>query len=191
MEKFALTPETTILDVGGFYGFWKDSGITSQVTILRLEGAEKLPAGCPPNFSSVQGDGCNLRDHADKSFDIVFSNSVIEHVGDLDMQTRFANETSRVGKSYWVQTPAMEFPIEPHLVTPFYHYLPRRMQERLFRFTVWGMLLPKPATVEDYQNHTRAYLLSRRKMTKLFPDAEILTERALGMPKSYSACRQA
>ena len=73
--------ETTILDVGGFSGFWKDSGVPAQITILRLDGAEILPAGTPANIRSIVGDGCDLCDHADKSYDIVFSNSVIEHVG--------------------------------------------------------------------------------------------------------------
>jgi hypothetical protein len=190
LKKFTLTPETTILDVGGFHNFWKESGITAKVTILRLEGPEKLPPDCPPNFTSIQGNGCDLKEHADKSFDIVFSNSVIEHVGDFEPQMRFAKETARVGKSYWVQTPAVEFPIEPHLLVPFYHFMPRALQERCFRFTTWGLLRPDRATLQEYHDHARAYLLSRRKLKIMFPDAEIMTERVLGWPKSYTVVRQ-
>lgn len=190
LQKFKPTSETRILDVGGFYGFWKDSGIQSKITILRPEGPENLPPDCPANFDSVQGDGCDLKEYQDGDFDIVFSNSVIEHVGEFDRQIRFANEAARVGKSYWVQTPAMEFPIEPHLLTPFYHYLPRALQEKLYRFTVWGVLSPNKVTLQDYHHHSRAYLLSRRRMTQIFPGTELLTEKLLGLPKSYVACRK-
>lgn len=189
LEKFNPTEQTTILDVGGFSNFWKEAGIRSKITILRPEGPEPLPPDCPDNFRSVKGDGCNLRDYGDGAFDIVFSNSVIEHVGTFEKQIEFAKETARVGKGYWVQTPAMEFPIEPHLLVPFYHYMPRPLQEKLFRFTVWALLRKGRATVQDYHNHSRAYLLSRRKMTELFPGGELITERILGLPKSYVACR--
>ncbi len=160
MEKFVSvcipTAEMTILDVGGFSGFWTESAIPSQITILRPEGPENLPAGCPPNIRSIAGDGCDLREHANRSFDLVFSNSVIEHVGDASRQQAFAREALRVGKSVWMQTPAYAFPIEPHLLTPFYHWLPTAMQERLFRWTVWGLIRRPRPTLEDYHMHTRA-----------------------------------
>jgi 2-polyprenyl-3-methyl-5-hydroxy-6-metoxy-1,4-benzoquinol methylase len=63
---------------------------------------------------------------AARSFDIVFSNSVIEHVGDAESQQQFAHEIARVGRAYWVQTPNRRFPVEPHLLTPFLHFLPTR-----------------------------------------------------------------
>ncbi len=67
---------------------------------------------------------------ADQSFDLVFSNSVIEHVGSRDTQARFASEIARVGKLFWLQTPNRYFPIEQHLWTPLVHWLPRRWQGR-------------------------------------------------------------
>jgi Methyltransferase domain len=187
LEKFTLTPQTTILDVGGFSGFWMDAAISSKITILRPEGPEKLPDQCPPNITSIQGDGCDLRQHADKSFDLVFSNSVIEHVGGIEKQRMFANEALRIGRGVWMQTPAAEFPVEPHLLTPFYHWLPRSWQERFYPWTLWGLLSKKRPTFEDYQAHVQAYLLSRKAITELFPETEVITERFLGMPKSYIA----
>ena len=188
LKEFQPSPDTTILDVGGFSGFWRDVDTAARITILRPEGREQLPADCPANITSVQGDGCDLRDHADKSFDIVFSNSVIEHVGDIERQRKFAGESLRVGRGLWMQTPAKEFPIEPHLLTPFYHWLPRAVQDRMFRWTVWGLTRRPRPSFSDYEAHTRAYLLSRRRVQEIFPGAAIRTERFLGWPKSYVAC---
>ena len=189
MERFIRecrpTAETTILDVGGFPGFWEGSGVPSRITIVRPEGAgtsqEQHAA-----IRTIGGDGCDLREHADQSFDLVFSNSVIEHVGDESRQRAFAREARRVGRSVWMQTPAWEFPVEPHLLTPFIHWLPRSFQEPLYPWTVWG-LLRTPAERAVWIEHVRARLLSRREVQAWFPGARIITERFCGWPKSYIA----
>lgn len=186
INEFRPTAQTTILDVGGFSGFWADSGVSSSITILRPEGPEDLPVGTPPNIRSIGGDGRDLRDHGDQSYDLVFSNSVIEHVGDEGQQRAFAGESLRVGRSVWVQTPAWEFPIEPHVLTPFIHWLPQPLQEKLLPWTVWA-LLRTPAERAQWVQHVRARLLSRREMERWFPGTRILTERFCGWPKSYTA----
>lgn len=142
-----------------------------------------------PGFDFRAGDGCALP-FADGEFDVVFSNSVIEHVGSWERQQAFAREARRVGRRLWVQTPAREFFIEPHLLAPFVHWLPRRTQRGLIRWaTGWGWLTrPTPAQVDEFLAEVR--LLTRREMTELFPDCEILTERFLGLPKSYIAVRR-
>jgi hypothetical protein len=176
-----------ILDVGGFSGFWLSSGVQSQITILRPEAPEPLGPDCPANITSIQGDGCNLTGHGDGSFDLVFSNSVIEHVGNWERQKAFAREALRVGRRVWIQTPAFEFPMEPHVLTPFFHWLPGKWREKLYPLTAWAIFQrPKP-TIADYHLHVCAELLSRRNMSELFPGAQIITERFLLLPKSYVA----
>lgn len=186
LQEFNFGQDQTILDVGGFSGFWSGSGVCAQITILRPEGPENLPHDTPANIRSISGDGCDLGEHADKSFDLVFSNSVIEHVGDKQRQRAFAREALRVGRSAWVQTPAYEFPIEPHLLTPFIHWLPHPLPEKLIPISVWGLLRTAKER-EEWIEHARARLLSAREMRELFPDAELIIERFLFLPKSYIA----
>jgi hypothetical protein len=120
----------------------------------------------------------------------VFSNSVIEHLSSFDRQMAFACEARRVGRKLWIQTPAKEFFVEPHLLAPFVHFLPVSLQRRVIRrFTVWGIMTkPSPAQVEAFLQEVR--LLSFAEMQQLFPDCEIRREVAFGFTKSYVAVRQ-
>jgi hypothetical protein len=64
---------------------------------------------------------------------------MIEHLYTSENQAQAAREAMRVGKKLWIQTPNRWFPIEPHFLTPFVHWLPEEARKRLVRnFTVWG-----------------------------------------------------
>jgi hypothetical protein len=141
----------------------------------------------------VAGDGRRLP-FGDQSFDVVFSNSVIEHVGDAASQRDFANEVARVGRAYWVQTPNRWFPVEQHLLTPFLHWLPKAWQGVVARRgTVWSVMSRPPADRREfYIDHflRDIRLLGPREMRALFPGARILRERFLGVTKSLVAIRK-
>jgi hypothetical protein len=175
-----------ILDVGGLPHFWSVS-VDAQVTILNVHPLEDYQlAYMPPNMTSVVGDGTRLP-FSNQEFDIVFSNSVIEHVGTAENQKSFAEEVHRVGRSHWIQTPAYEFPVEPHFFTPIMHWLPKRVQRPLLRnFTVWG-LLQRPPRAEVNRVLAELRLLRRAEFQSLFPHSKIWTERFFGLPKSYTA----
>lgn len=119
----------------------------------------------------------------------MFSNSVIEHLGHYEDQKRFAAEIRRVGKSYWVQTLNRWFPVEPHLISPLIHYLPKRIQKRLIRwFTIWGLVTrPTNEQVSGFLSEVR--LLTEREIRDLFPDAKIVVNRFLGFKKSLIAVK--
>lgn len=179
-----------ILDVGGYAAFWNASGLKNlRILCLNVHPVDMPPAG-DLQIETVTGDGCKLP-YPDASFDIVFSNSVIEHVGDWDRQLAFAQEARRVGRRLWVQTPAYEFPIEPHYVAPGIQYLPRWLQRRILRwFTPWG-LLQKPTRAEIDEAIRTTRLLSKREMRHLFPDCEIIGEPFCGLfSKSWIAVRR-
>jgi hypothetical protein len=175
-----------MLDVGGYPWCWPPGSTSARVTLLNRSFP---PGAARVGLEQVIGDGCALP-FVDAAFDLVFSNSVIEHVGTWERQQAFAREARRVGRRLWVQTPAREFFIEPHLIAPFVHWLPPRWQRGMIRnFTVRGWLTrPTRAEVDAFLAEVR--LLTRAEMVALFPDCEILTERFLGMPKSYIAIRQ-
>jgi hypothetical protein len=138
----------------------------------------------------VVGDATRLP-FEDNSFDIVFSNSVIEHVYTAANQVLFANESRRVAKSYWVQTPAKEFFFEPHFLVPIVHWCSKEVQKPLLRHLVrWGWQgRPDEATLDKMVAELR--LLTHKEFGALYPDGEIWTERFLGWPKSYTAVRVA
>jgi len=174
----------TVLDVGGTAAFWSEQELPLKVTLLNPDAAVATGG----TMTAVQGDGCALP-FADGTFAIAFSNSAIEHVGTWARQQAFAGEIRRVATKLWVQTPAREFFIEPHLITPFIHWLPRRWQRRLMRHcTVRGWLdRPDARAVEAFLDEVR--LLTFAEMKLLFPDCTILRERFLGLTKSYIAVR--
>jgi len=181
--------DMNILDVGGYPWFWLNAAVTAKITLLNPHVIPGLSERFSDRFEFVVGDGCRLN-YQDKSFDIVFSNSVIEHVGTFERQKAFASEARRVGASLWIQTPARTFFMEPHLLTPFIHFLPQSLQRKLLRrFTVWGLMTkPTAAQVDDFIDEVR--LLNYREMTELFPDCEIHRERLMGLTKSYIAVRR-
>lgn len=190
MSKFIniLNPKDTdrILDVGGTDFNWKLINYKGDVVLLNLHVLKNVDV--PSNFSFVVGDGTTL-DYKDNEFDIVFSNSVIEHVGTYGQQRQFASEVRRVGKSVWLQTPAKSFFFEPHYITPFIHSLPKNWQKKLLRnFSIWGLITrPSQQYIDDFVEQTR--LLGYDELKELFPDCEILKEKFLFMAKSYIAVR--
>jgi hypothetical protein len=182
----------TMLDVGGYPGVWTTQPQPcGHIVTLNVDKIHWDKESAPHhNITSMSGDGCSLP-MPDQSFDILYSNSVIEHVGDWHRQQQFASEARRVGKALWVQTPAYECPIEPHYMTPFIHYFPASFQRKMARwFTVWGLIeRPNRKQVELMVGSIR--LLRKVEMARLFPDCEIMTERLLWIiPKSYIAIRR-
>ena len=127
---------------------------------------------------------------ADTSFDVVYCNSVIEHLSTFDDQAKLAREVRRVGRSYWVQTPARRFPVEPHYLTPFVHWLPAKLRRRALPYTVWARIAHPSAEYMDGKI-AEIRLVSRREFARLFPDAVIRRERFFGLTKSWLAIRRA
>lgn len=180
-----------IIDLGGTDFYW---GIVPpeylqkhrvSITIVNPLGSEIKPDRGPFHF--VHGDGCNLADVADKQFHIAHSNSVVEHVGDWDRMVRFAAELQRVSHHYFVQTPNFWFPVEPHFMTPFFHWLPQPTRVWLVRHFQLGHW-PKASSVDEAVRIVEnARLLNRDMMKTLFPNGPLITERVMSLPKSFVA----
>jgi hypothetical protein len=181
--------DTTLIDVGGTPEFWLRAGHLAHVTIVNIArpaSADRLPSWM--EFRLASGTALPF---VDDSFDVAFSNSAIEHLGSGAAQRAFAEEIARVGRSCFVQTPCKAFPVEPHYLTPFVHWLPAGMRRRLARrFTVWAWIThPTQEYVDRMVAEIR--LLSKKELSALFPDAGIVVERFWGFPKSLVAIKPA
>jgi hypothetical protein len=188
-KTFAISASTRILDVGGSPAIWEFLTVRPRVTVLNLPSAIERGTA---QLDYVAADGL-LLPFKKNAFDIVFSNSVVEHVGNRTQQQRFAEEIARVGRCYWVQTPNRGFPIELHVMLPFIHYLPKTWQRRIVeRFTIWQLLV-RPSEEERtfYVDHflNELTLLNKSDLQHLFPEATIVSERLLGLVKSNIAVR--
>lgn len=122
-------------------------------------------------------------------FDLVHSNSVIEHVGEWSDMEQFAANVRRLALRYYVQTPNYWFAYEPHFRFPGFQFLPERVRvELVMRYSLG--FFPRyddRATALDVIRHHR--LLSTRQMAKLFPDASISHEKVFRLNKSILAIR--
>jgi 2-polyprenyl-3-methyl-5-hydroxy-6-metoxy-1,4-benzoquinol methylase len=181
-----LSKPTRILDLGGTASYWKTLGAlygtpNVHITVINFTQSEYDEE----NLSVRRGDACNLTEYADQSFDIVHSNSVLEHVGGWENMVRMARETLRLAPACFVQTPNYWFPIEPHYKMPFVHWLPEELR-------IKALLLAKkvPANRSLQLKSVRSIeLIARDQMQRLFPDAEIWEEKLFGLTKSLVAIR--
>ncbi len=191
MLRFArecgINSQTRILDIGGTPDCWNLLPVRPRLVLLNTPRAREDLGGAE---GWVAGDGRALP-FRDGAFDLVFSNSVIEHVGDRASQQAFAREVARVGRSFWVQTPNRWFPVEQHLFTPLVHWLPRSWQRVLVpRVNLWSRLVPvsddrRRFYIEHYLSDIR--LLGAPELRAMFPGARLIRERLLGFTKSLIA----
>ena len=189
----------SILDVGGTRKYWvivpEEFWHRYPVSILianmgASQGsrtAQRRDAAGP--FSYACADACDLP-YPDKSFDILHSNSVIEHVGGWDRQVAFSREADRVGAGYFVQTPNYWFPWEPHFGMPGFQFLPTPLQVALIMSRQRGWQQRTPTVDGAMRSLESCRLLDQRRFRALFPDAELVRERLLGLTKSLIAVRR-
>ena len=175
-----------VLDLGGRADYWGNidlSGI-ARVVIVNATSEELLRPAPDGPFEFAVGDARDLKEYQTGAFDLVHSNSVIEHVGLWPDMCRMSSECARVGSHGWVQTPAWEFPLEPHFRLPFVHWLGEPA-----RRAALGLVGPyRGQSLAARRAHVdRINLLSHGEVRDLFPRADIWIERIAGLPKSYVA----
>jgi SAM-dependent methyltransferase len=165
-----LQPGMRVVDVGcgalGLRGLEPDLDITGVDLVARPQ--------YPGPF--VQADATRRLPFDDHAFDLAYSSSVIEHI-EPGRRAAFARELERVARGWFVQTPAYSFPIEPHALLPFAHWLPPRIRRPYWRLGAAGAW-------EDIA------LLRRAEMRDLFGEP-ILAERFGGLTKSWIALKRA
>jgi len=144
LDELEPTAETTVLDVGADeLAFGEGDGCRtlnyfeehypwrSRITALGLHDGRGFRARYP-EIRYVRGDACALP-FEDGEFDIVYSNAVIEHVGDRERQRLLVSEAIRVGRRAFITTPNRRFPVEVHTRLPFVHWLPDTVSHPVYR----------------------------------------------------------
>ena len=109
-----------------------------------------------PGMRFVRADGLKLP-FKDKSFDVVHSSAVLEHVGSAERQAAFIAECARVARrALFMTTPNRWFPVEVHTRLPLVHWLPDPAARRAYALAgkAWAA-----------ENH----LLGARDLRALFP----------------------
>lgn len=182
-----------ILDLGGTETYWKIGAEflarnRSRISITLLN-TDQQEIARPDVFSFAQGSATASDLFAGRRFDLVHSNSVVEHVGVFSDMQRFADNTRRLGQRYYVQTPNYWFAYEPHFRTPAFQYLPERVRVALIMRWSLGFFprIKDRAEAEEIIYYHR--LLSTRQMGQLFPDARVVHEKFFGLNKSIIAIR--
>jgi hypothetical protein len=185
LETFPEVGEMTVLDVGGDVRAWRLAGVRPKHLVLLNIFPQEVEEDW---ITAIVGDACEPP--ADLPVpDLVYSNSVIEHVGGHARRQQFA-ATVRACERYWVQTPSRSFPIEPHFMFPFLQHLPRSLQMSAVAHWPVGNY----SRVKDREEALRYLLdielLSADEMRFYFPDAELHRERVAGLTKSFVAIKR-
>ena len=178
-----------ILDLGGERSYWNifdDDYFERKNITITLLNLDQSPAGISSSkrFIQIIGDACNLPEFKDHSFDIVHSNSTIEHVGFWNRVQWFAREARRLAPVYYVQIPYYWFPIEPHFLLPLVHWVPEGVRAKILLRT--GLRRDMGAAMRSIEGNR---LLDRAQMAYLFPDAQRRFEWVGPFAKSLLAIR--
>jgi hypothetical protein len=187
VEQFPDLAQMSIIDLGGRVSSWENAPVRPKhVHIVNLE----REAGEIPSWAEVDhGDACQLPPEIlNRRYDLVFSNSVIEHVGGHERRLRLAEAVHTLAASHWVQTPYRYFPIEPHWVAPGMQHLPIAVRSR---YALRWPLGHTPAKDREDALETVLWveLLDRTQMRHYFPDSKLRVERFMGLTKSLIAVR--
>jgi hypothetical protein len=185
-EVFPDLAEMSVIDLGGRYRAWQRAPVRPKR--LYMVNIDAVPHAEVPEWAVFdQGDACALPAHiTSRRYDLVFSNSVIEHVGGHERRQRFAESVHRLADAHWVQTPYRYFPIEPHWLVPGMQFLPVRARAAAAEHSPFAGV--RPAHEQALGDVLSVELLDRTEMRFYFPSSALLTERVFGLPKSLIAC---
>src|SRR6478752_6072410 len=180
-----------VLDLGGTAESWRRAPVRpAHVTVLNLfEPGESDDDWLLP----VTGDAVHAREAlagagVDTGFDLVYSNSLLEHVGGHAQRRGLADEVRALAPRYWVQTPYRYFPVEPHWLFPGLQFLPLPLRVKAAQR--WPLGWSQPEGRDNVAHVLSVELLTRTEMHFLFPDSEIAEERAAGLCKSLIALQR-
>lgn len=175
-----------VLDLGGRAEYWRRAPIRPRtVTIVNPEPSDQQGEDW---IRYVHGNACDPTLLDGDTFDIVYSNSLIEHVGGFAQRQAMARNVTHLAPRHWVQTPYRYFPIEPHYVCPGMQFLPLPARIVVARF--WPLTHTRPSSMAEATEAVLwVELIGAREMRELFPQSHVFFERVVGIPKSMIAVK--
>lgn len=189
-NTFQPTEQTKILDVGAEI----DPNCNSTLQFIdsypckrrisainRSEDHVAIIKQVYPEIDARVGDACALP-WCDKYFDIVYSNAVIEHVGDFEKQKLMAKEIMRVGKAWFITTPNRWYPFEFHMRLPLITWLPGNSYNHVGRIISYNHLHKRYTFGHRGVNNLR--LMTARELRQCFPNSRVVKQRVTFMTET-------
>lgn len=181
-----------ILDIGGTIGFWRmnaayiPSHLVREIEVVNLPPIKEQDVRIDGlRIISYEGNALDARSLRSDHYDVVHSNSVIEHVGNLSAQKAFGDNVRALGDYHFIQTPCRTFPIEPHFYFPFYALFPLSVRGFLHRHLNLGFVGREKDWLLSRIRCEETRLLTRNELAHIFPESECLAERMFLMVKSW------
>jgi hypothetical protein len=184
-QQFPDIARMRVLDLGGTTKHWETSPLRPQsVVVVNLQ-----PYVSDADWiAAVQGDACAVPDEVRRQdFDLVYSNSLIEHLGGHARRATFADQVRSLAPRHWVQTPYRYFPIEPHWLFPGLQFMSPNLRAKAIQ--VWPLSPAKPRGRAALGAVLGVELLSVTEMRYYFGDSKVLRERVAGLTKSLIAVK--
>jgi hypothetical protein len=186
-NTFPDLDQMSVVDLGGDPSTWEHSPVhPKHVHVVNIE---PLRSDVPDWLEVDYADACALPERiAERRYDLVFSNSVLEHVGGHERRLRFAEAVHTLAPAHWVQTPYRYFPVEPHWIAPAMQFLPVRARVTVARR--WPLAHVRSTGIRDALDGVLwTELVDRTQMRYYFPDSAIRSERFAGLTKSLVAVK--
>lgn len=180
--EFPDLPSMRVLDLGGTPGYWRSAPVRpAAVTTVNLTA----PDAPEPWLTTSAGDACTVDA---TGYDLVVSNSLLEHLGGTERRRQFADVVHRAADRHWVQTPYRYFPVEPHWLFPGFQFLPVAARVAVTRHWRYGHRY-QPDPKRALRLVLEVDLVCAKEMAHLFPGSRLWRERAAGLTKSLVAIR--
>ncbi len=192
LHHFPDLADMCVLDLGGYARGWAHvTPRPRRVVTLNLD-RDCDGADTGPGIEVVQGDACTPPTSLmSESFDLVYSNSLIEHVGGYFRRCQFSDVVHAAADRHWVQTPYRYFPLEPHWLFPLFQFLtPTARAWVAERWSLAHEFRPGRAHAEVVDWVLSVELLSQHEFRHLFSSSTVMFERIAGLPKSMIAVRK-
>ena len=187
-----------IIDLGGSAMFWEywwpvqeEDGF--EITLINnhdVDQTQKMRQPTMPFIRNVNRDATTVTEQEFARYDLVFSNSFLEHLDGWQTQKALAERVVASGRPYFHQVPNKLSPVDPHHpFAPYFALLPYELRVRILTVSAFAPGSHRVSLADARRWQDRYCPLGLSDMRRLFPDGEFHVERPMGVPMSILAYR--